>query len=875
MSIEIEKNYDAKKYEDKIYKRWEESGAFTPEIDESKKPFVISMPPPNATGQLHLGHSMTLVFEDIMIRQNRMKGIPTLWLPGTDHASIATQNKVEKILAIEGKTKHDLGRKDFLNEIHKYVANSQDIIRKQVRKMGSSCDWTRERYTLDKGLNNAVEEVFIRMFNDGLIYRGNRIVNWCPRCESTLSDDEVNHKENHEKLYWIKYGPFSVATTRPETMLGDTAVAVHPDDKRYKEWIGKKVKIPYPLGEFEVTVVGDTEVDPKFGTGAVKVTPAHSFIDFEIAKRHKIEVKPVIDEKGIMMKNCDKYAGLTTSECRKLFIDDLDKMNLIEKIEDYTNNLSICYRCDHSIEPLISKQWFIDVNKPIIKEGSKKISIKEKSLQVVKNGDIKIIPNRFSKTYSHWMENLHDWCISRQIWFGHRIPVWYCKSCNETIASKEKPGTCKCKSVEWKQDPDTLDTWFSSGIWTFSTLGWPEKTEDFKYFHPTSVLETGYDILPFWVSRMILMTTYTLGEIPFKTVYLHGMVRDKQGRKMSKSLDNGIDPLDMIEKYGTDALRLSLVIGTTPGNDTRIYEEKIESYRNFITKIWNSARFALMNVEEEDIKKEFEVGMIKTASDKWILTKLQTLIKEVNKDLEKYKFSEAGSKIYDFIWGTYCDWYLEMSKGDDKNPAILIYVLKETLTLLHPFTPFVTEKLWEYLDGEKMLITRQWPSFSKKLYFEEETKNIDLVNEIITKIRSIRAEAKVAPGKEISATIYGGKSTQSIEQNREIIMRMAKLESLDVKEKGAKILDAKAGLVDQTEIYLPLKGLLDFEVEIKRLNKEITNKENFIESFRKKITSKGFADKAPKEVIEKGKERLKNEEENLVKLIKQRKELEV
>lgn len=874
MSIDIEAAYEAKKYEDKIYKKWEDSGAFTAKIDKNKEPFVISMPPPNATGVLHLGHAVMLAIEDIMVRYQRMKGKSTLWLPGTDHASIATQNKVEQLLGEKGITRHDLGRKDFLKEVHKYVKNSQDIIRNQIRKMGSSCDWSRERYTLDNGLTNAVQEVFIRMYKDGLIYRGSRIVNWCPRCSSTLADDEVDYKEKVEKLYWIKYGPFTLATTRPETKLGDTAVAVHPNDKRYKKMIGKKYMIPGVLGEFEIIVVGDKAVDPKFGSGAIKVTPAHSFTDFEIAKRHNVAMKSIIDENGKMMANCGKYAGMTTEECRKEIVKDMEEMGLIEKIEDYNHNLSICYRCSHSIEPLISKQWFINVDKAVIKDGDKKISIKEKAIKVIKENEIEIIPEKFNKTYFHWIENLHDWCISRQIWFGHRIPIWYCKKCENPIASKEKPENCKCKSTEFKQDPDTLDTWFSAGLWTFSTLGWPEKTEDFKYFHPTSVMETGYDILFFWVARMIIMTTYTLGTIPFKTVYLHGLIRDKNGKKMSKSAGNGIDPLEMIKKYGTDAVRLSLVIGSTPGNDMRLYEEKIAGYRNFVNKIWNASRFALMNLEEGDIEKEFEEGMIKTLADKWIVTELQKLIKEVDKDLEKFNFSEAGTKIYEFIWKQYCDWYLEISKGANKNPAVLLYVLKTTLKLLHPFTPFVTEKLWSFVEKDKMLIHEEWPQYNKKLVFKNDSKAMELIHELIGQIRSIRSELKVEAGKQIHAVIYGSKYTKQLESKRESIMRLAKLESLIIEEKGEKVENSQAAFIGEIELYLPLKDLIDPEKEKNRIEKEIENKSSFVAKLKGKLSNKKFIENAAKELIENERRRLNEEEENIKKLKEQLKNLE-
>ncbi len=875
MTLEIEKAYEAKKYEDSIYKRWEESGSFIPKVDKKAQPFCISMPPPNATGVLHLGHAAMLAIEDIMVRHHRMMGDSTLWIPGTDHAGIATQNKVEQLLAKQGKTKYDLGRKDFIEEVKKYVANSQDTIRNQIRKMGASCDWTHERYTLDKGLSDAVQEVFLRMYKDGLIYRGDRIVNWCPRCESVLANDEVEYKDVKDKMYWIKYGPFILATTRPETKLGDTAVAVHPSDKRYKDMVGKKYMIPGVLGEFEVTVVADHAVDPEFGSGAVKVTPAHSFTDFEIAQRHKIAVKSVIDEKGCMMKNCGKYAGMTTHDCRKEIVKDMEKMGLIEKIEDYDHNLSICYRCETTVEPLISKQWFVNVDKPIIKDGKKLISIKEKSVQVVKDGSIEILPAKFNKTYFNWMENLHDWCISRQIWWGHRIPMWYCRECGETIPGKEKPAKCpKCNETSLKQDPDTLDTWFSSGLWTFSTLGWPEKTKELEYFHPTSVMETGYDILFFWVARMIIMSTYALDEIPFKTVYLHGLIRDINGNKMSKSRpETCIDPLEMIKKYGTDAVRLSLVIGGTPGNDMRLGEEKIAGYRNFVNKIWNAARFALMNVTKEDLKCEFDPSQVKTLADKWVLTELQSLIKEVDKGMNNYNFSEAGMKIYDFIWSQYCDWYLEISKGEDKNPAVLVYVLKTVLRLIHPFVPFVTEKLWEDVHGETMLINEKWPEYDKRLVFKKDAEAMELIHEIIGRIRRIRSELKVEPSKMIHVIIYGEKHTKELEKNKEILIRLARLENLEIMEKGPKVNNAKAEFLAGMEIYLPLKDLVDADKEKARLEKEIENKENFTNSLDKKLSNKGFTNNAPADVIEIQKKRLAEEKQNLQKLKKQLAEL--
>lgn len=866
---EIEKAYEAKQFEDSIYKQWEDSGAFTPKIDKDKPSFTISMPPPNATGTLHLGHASMLAIEDIMIRYKRMQGYSALWLPGTDHAGIATQNRVEKNLAEEGKSRHDLGRKDFLKEVDKFVEDSRNTIKSQIRKMGSSCDWTRERFTLDKGLSKAVRTMFTKMYKDGLIYKGDRIVNWCPRCSSTLANDEVEYKEVKDKLYWLKYGPFTLATTRPETKLGDTAVAVHPDDKRYKEMIGKKYMIPGVLGEFEITVVADKEVDPEFGSGAVKVTPAHSFTDFEIAKRHGIESKSVIDEDGKMKENCGKYAGMTTAECRKEIVKDMEKMGLMEKIEDYDHKLSICYRCKTTIEPLISKQWFVAVDKPVIEHEGKMKTIKERSIEVVRNGEIEIIPERFDKTYYNWMENLHDWCISRQIWYGHQIPVWYCKDCDEEIVAEDAPSKCtKCDSKNLKQDPDTLDTWFSSGLWTFSTLGWPEETEDFKYFHPTSVLETGYDILFFWIARMIIMTTYGINQIPFEKVYLHGLIRTRDGQKMSKSKpETCIDPLDMISQYGTDALRLSMVIGSTPGNDLRLYEEKIAGYRNFVNKIWNVARFSLMNIEDQHLKEDFDPKKhIKSPADKWIITKLQYLIKDTTENMEKFNFSEAGTKIYNFTWSELADWYVELSKGEHLNPHVLVYVLKNLLKLLHPFVPFVTEVLWENFKEDKMLIEVDWPEFNKELLFNAEVEEMELLHQIISDIRKARAEHSVEPAKKVHAVIYAGKHQSFFEEKREPLMRMARIGQLEIFEKGEKIEKAIALLTPHYEVYLPLHELIDPGKEKKRLEKELENLKGFEKTLTGKLNNDGFTNSAPSEVVDKEKKRLKETQESIEKI---------
>ena len=873
MQKELDKAYEAKKYEDAIYKKWESSGAFTPEVpndtksEDSKKPFVISMPPPNATGQLHLGHAIMLALQDIMTRYHRMKGDATLWLPGTDHAAIATQNKVEKLLAEKGISRHDLGREKFLSEVKAFVKESRATIKNQVRKMGSSCDWTREKYTLDPEMSVAVNTVFKMMYDDGLIYRGDRIVNWCPRCASTLADDEVDYKDENAKLYWIKYGPFELATTRPETKLGDTAVAVHPKDKRYKSMIGKKYMIPGVLGDFEITVVGDEAVDPEFGSGAIKVTPAHSFVDFEIAKRHNLIVKKVINEEGRMMENCGKYAGMTTSECRKEILKDMDKMGILLKVEDYQHKLSICYRCGTSIEPLTSKQWFIDVNKKVKRLNNK--SLKETSLEVVKDGSIEIIPSRFTKIYYHWMENLRDWCISRQIWWGHRIPVWYCAKCGEIEVSGTHPDKCKkCGNTKFKQDEDTLDTWFSSGLWTFSTLGWPEKTKDLEFFHPTSVMETGYDILFFWVARMILMTTYATGEIPFETVYLHGLVRDKNGEKMSKSKpETCIDPLEMIDKYGTDALRLSMVIGGSAGNDIRLYEEKIAGYRNFINKIWNSSRFVLMNLDEPGSKTL-------SIADKWMLSRLNKVIKESTSQIEKFNFSEAGTLIYDFFWSDFCDWYLEISKGELKNPETLMFVLETVLKLLHPFTPFVTEVIWGELDKKTLLINEPWPKADKKHEFEKEESEMQRVIDVISEIRKIRAEYKVDAGKKITAIIYT-KFHKEFESLSAPIIKLARLEKLEIKPltEKAKQENSKSIFLPYTEIYLPLSEMLDLEKEKNRIKKEIEKLEKDVAILSTKLSNPGFVNNAPKAVVEKETILLQENEEKLKKLKEEEKTL--
>ena len=880
-NFETPKAYEPQKYEDSLYQKWEESGFFNPDNlpGRRQKSFTISLPPPNATGVLHIGHAVMLAIQDLVIRFQRLQGKKTLWLPGTDHAAIATQTKVEKLIKDkEGKTRFDLGREDFLKRVNDYVKKSQNTIKNQIRKMGSSCDWSRERYTLDQGLTLAVHTAFVEMYQDGLIYRRVRVVNWCPRCHSTLSDDEVEYRSVKEKLYWIKYGPFILATARPETKLGDTAVAVHPSDKRYTKYVGQKIMIPGVLGDFEITVVADGAVDPQFGSGVIKVTPAHDFTDFEIAQRHNIAFKQVIDEDGKMMANCGKYAGKTTWQCRQAIVADMQKMGLIEKIEDYDHNLSVCYRCETPIEPIPSKQWFINVTKPIDKFGGK--TLKDQALAVVKDGEIKIIPDRFEKVYYHWLENLRDWCISRQLWFGHRIPVYYRKQANsksETLNPKQQEeiyvGIEPPKGERWVQDPDTLDTWFSSGLWTFSTLGWPEKTKDLTTYHPTDLMETGYDILFFWIARMIIMSTYLLNDVPFRTVYLHGLVRDEQGRKMSKSLENTIDPLDMIKKYGADATRLSLIIGNTPGNDMNISEAKIAGYRNFVNKLWNISRYILMRASSVQlIEKPLQP---KTLADNWILFELDNLIDFAAKNLSEYNFSIVGEKIYEFTWLKLADWYVEISKVKSQNSKlteeILLYILQVLLKLWHPFCPFVTEQIWGQLHSKELLIVQPWPKPLNKIN-QKVIKDFDLIQNIITAIRNLRVEVKLAPGQKTKAIVISSKAKLILGQV-EIIKSLARLDDLKILTKSQKLAKSFSAIIAGAEIYLPVSGMMDIVKEVKRLEAEAQQAKNFISHLQQKLENKRFLERAPKEIINAEKDKLAINQNRLEKIEQQLKTL--
>ncbi|MBU1935086.1 valine--tRNA ligase [Patescibacteria group bacterium] len=788
----MDKAYEAKKYEDDIYKKWEESGAFKADSDSDKESFTISMPPPNATGVLHLGHSVMLALEDIMIRHRRMKGYEVLWLPGTDHAAIATENVViRKLKEDQGiENPRSLGRKKLVDEIKKYVANSQGTIRSQIRKMGASCDWERERYTMDKSLHRCVNEVFKKMYDDELIYRGERVVNWDVALQTTLADDEVEHEEKEGILYTFEYltakqtggEPLYVGTSRPETKLGDNAIAVHPDDKRYQHLIGKNFDVEWPGGQtINVTVIADHDIDPEFGTGALGVTPFHSKIDYDMWLRHREDIKAepihVIDENGKITNNIKGYEGLTVIEARNKFVGELKSAGKMKSEERYIQQMSISYRSKMPVEPIPKLQWFIDVNKQAIDWKGKKMSLKEAMQAVIKDHDIRIIPDRFEKIYFHWVDNLQDWCISRQIWWGHRIPVWYRQDekSSDTHVGLEAP-----EGDGWKQDEDTLDTWFSSALWTWSTLIDPDiaddhslsfdellsKSPDFIKFHPTQIMETGYDIIFFWIARMILATTYATKQIPFETVYLHGLIRTREGKKMSKSdPETCIDPLDMIEKYGADAIRLSMVIGSTPGNDTRLYEEKIQGYRNFTNKLWNASRFVLGILEEKNVTDEPVVDYDNlTDADQWILNKLNETIKDVDDGLMEYKISETGQILYDFLWNDFCDWYLELSKGDKQNLAVLYHALKNILILLHPFIPFVTEVIWSQLPGQsEMLIRHDYPKPDGRKY---NWKSLDNVIEVIKSIRRLRGENKIEPAQKIAVNIYSAKHYDDLQNNQ-------------------------------------------------------------------------------------------------------------
>jgi len=863
--IELPKAYEAGQYEDALYKRWEELGLFKPWNEYNgikpypkKKPFVVMMPPPNATGTLHIGHAMFLTLEDIMVRYHRMKGEPTLWLPGTDHAAVATQAKVEKIIRKEeGKTRHDIGKEELLKRIHAFIAKSQDTIRMQVRKMGSSCDWSRERYTLEPNMTHAVRKMFVDMYNDGLIYRGLKMINWDPVSETTLSNEEVITKEVQGHLYHFRYplkdskDHITVATTRPETMLGDTAVAVNPKDKRYKKLVGRTVVLP--LMNKEIPIIADDYVDPTFGTGAVKITPAHDPNDFAIGQRHKLETVTILDNEGHVNQNGGAYRGLDRKVVRKKIVEDMKALGLLEKIEDRLQSIGFSERSDAIIEPMVSLQWFVATTKPFRKGKS----LQKMCQDVIRKEKITIIPKRFEKQYFNWVDNFQDWCISRQIWFGHQIPAWHCQECGDIVVSVDTPTHCANGHSKLKQDEDNLDTWFSSGLWTFSTLGWPasvkttagkpSKSKDLEYFHPTSVLETGYDILTFWVIRMIMMSMYALDEVPFRYIYLHGLVRDESGNKMSKSLGNIIDPLDMIPKYGTDAIRLSLSLGTTPGNDTRMSENKIASFRNFVNKIWNISRYILGSIDYVKAEKL----ELKSISDRYIVSELQRVIAEVTKHLDTFQFSEAGTMLYDFMWHDFADWYIEISKVEDrKNHSVLLYVLTTLLKLLHPFTPFVTEQIWSFMYPEKHLIIESWPKANKKLIDPEAEKKFTFVKGLITQIRTKRAELKIDPVRKIGATIISKKHFNVLELKVGIIGFLARLSPINISKEKKMVSGPHISIIhEDAEVVLSLEGVINIEEEKTKTMLAISNIEKQIHSLQQKLSNKNFTEKAPPTIV--------------------------
>ena len=870
---ELSKIYDPKKVEDKLYKIWEDSGFFNPDnlaLPKDAKPFTIVLPPPNITAKLHLGHSAMLAIEDLLIRFHRMKGYRALWVPGTDHAAIATQNVVEKKIFNEsGLTRHNLGKEEFLKKVWEFLKETQSTILHQTRKMGASLDWSREAFTLDEQRKKAVTRMFVDMHQAGVIYQGERIVNWCPRCQSTLADDEVEHQHQNTKLYTFRYWkdfPIAISTTRPETKLGDTAVAVNPKDERYKKYIGQKFEGSFCGINLKIKIIADREVEMDFGTGALGVTPAHSMIDWKMAEKNKLDIIKVINESGKIHSDFGKYSAQTISEARSMIVSDLKKSGLIEKEEDITNNLSICYRCDTAIEALPSKQWFVAVNKPVEKLSGK--SLKERAIQVATTQEIRFIPNRFTKIYLNWMENLHDWCISRQIWFGHNIPAYYC-ACGEVIVSEEKPQKCpSCDSTNLTQDEDSLDTWFSSGMWTFSTLSWPEnfkdniKSGDLKKFHPTQMLETGHEILTLWVSRMIMMSLFALGEIPFENVYLHGMIVDEKGKKMSKSRGNGIDPLDMIEKFGTDSVRLSLLMGSTPGNDMRLGEEKIENYRNFVNKLWNISRFIITKTENATPQNKIEEENL-TFADKWILNKIKNLIQKVTSDLEKYNFSLAGEKLQEFTKNDFADWYLEVAKFEDNQTEkniILGKILKDLLKLWHPFIPFVTEEIWSNINADKLLLVENWPTLENwnKITAKNNATDTDVFEKtqnIITAIRNLRAENKIEPTRKLKTVIYAGDYFNQI-RDMEILIKDLRtgVDELVIEKSGERPAEALYTIVGGIEIYLINE--IDKISEQKRIVGELANLKKYTSGLKQKLSNKEFTKKAPAQIVAQENEKL-------------------
>lgn len=864
---ELAKIYDPAQVEDSTYDFWQNGGWFTPQRDPNKKPYTIVMPPPNITGQLHMGHAMDSTWQDILIRFKRMQGYAALWLPGTDHASIATEARIVAEMREEGVTKEDLGREGFLTRAWDWKENYGGRIVQQLKKLGSSCDWSRERFTMDSGCSDAVNHVFKRLYDEGLIYRGERIINWCPHCLTSISDAEVEHEEQQGSFWHIKYPIvgtnefLEVATTRPETMLGDVAVAVHPNDERYKHLHGKKVLLP--LVGREIPVVADEYVDMEFGTGVVKITPGHDPNDFEVGRRHNLPIIKMLTDDAHVNENGGKYQGLERYAARKAVVKDLQEGGYLEKIEEHSHNVGTCYRCDTTIEPMVSLQWFVKME-----------PLAGPAIDAVKNGDIKFVPERFTKTYLHWMENTRDWTISRQLWWGHRIPAWYCDDCGEVTVSECAPAVCgHCGSGKIRQDEDTLDTWFSSALWPFSTLGWPQETEDYKYFYPTNTLVTGYDIIGFWVSRMIFSGLHYTGKAPFDTVLIHGLVRDAEGRKMSKSLGNGIDPLDVISEYGADALRLTLIMGSTPGNDMRFSDEKVKASRNFANKLWNATRFVLMNLPEDFTPGEPDETTL-DLSDKWAISLYNEMVKAASENLENYDFGLAAQKVYDFIWDVLCDWTIEICKprlnGDDEKSAdtarrVLLMLLTGSLKMLHPFMPFITEEIYRALgaDGDTIMI-QQWPQ-AKDVYLAER-ESFGSVIELVRSVRAVRAEMNVHPAKRVNIIIET-KTPGAFTAEQSVLQKLAGIEGVECVESFAG--DAK-GMVQlataDARAFIPMLELVDKEKELERLEKEMGVAQKEIDILSKRLDNKNFTEKAPASVVQEIRDKVAKEQEKKARI---------
>ena len=869
----LEKIYDPSTVEERLYKKWMDNGYFHAEVEKDKEPFTIVIPPPNITGQLHMGHALDNTLQDILIRYKRMQGYNTLWMPGTDHASIATEVKIVAKMAEEGLTKEDLGREGFLKRAWEWKEEYGGTIIGQLKKLGSSCDWERERFTMDEGLSKAVQEVFIRLHEKGYIYKGSRIVNWCPVCQTTISEAEVEHIESQGNFYHLRYPVVGsdefveIATTRPETLLGDTAVAVNPKDERYTHLVGKMLKLP--LTDREIPVIADHYVDMEFGTGVVKITPAHDPNDFEVGRRHDLEEICVMNDDGTMNDLAGKYAGMDRYEARKAMLKDLEEQGLLIQIKPHMHNVGTHDRCKTVIEPMVKAQWFVRMEE-----------MAKPAIEALKNGDLRFVPERFGKTYLNWLENIRDWCISRQLWWGHRIPAYYCQECGEVTIARSMPEACsKCGHTHLVQDEDTLDTWFSSALWPFSTLGWPDNTEELKHFYPTSVLVTGYDIIFFWVVRMVFSGLEQMGEVPFKDVLIHGLVRDSEGRKMSKSLGNGIDPLEVINQYGADALRLTLITGNAPGNDMRFYYERVEANRNFGNKLWNATRFILMNYEGEDLNLEVSLDDL-TAADKWILSKVNDLAVEVTDNMDKYDLGIAVQKLYDFAWEEFCDWYIEMVKPrlynkEDSTRHAALWTLKtvmiNVLKMLHPYIPFITEEIFMGLqDKEESIMISSWPVYKEEWHFETEEQEISLIKEAVRSIRNVRSEMNVPPSRKAQVFVVSeDEKVQDIfARGKVFFATLASASEVIIQGDKAGIEDdAVSTIIPNASLFIPLAELVDFEKEIERLNKEKAKLQSEVDRVVKKLSNEGFVAKAPAKLIEEEKEKQAKYEAMLAEVV--------